>query len=714
MTAKAALLIGAALLAESSALAQISAPASASEGQSSDGAGAAAPALQDIVVTAQRREERLQDVPIAVSAITGETLGNRGVTDVVALSRAIPGLVATQPTPAPLIFLRGVGSNAANPNDEASVATYVDGVYMASPFANVMEFNNVERVEVLKGPQGTLFGRNATGGVIQIITREPGRDPTAELKLGYGSYETINGSLYASTPLAQDAAIDLAVQFKDQNKGFGRNVTLDREVHEGSSFGIRSKLVFEPGDTTKIRLAGDYGRNRNSFADFRLPPGVLGVNGVPTAQGQDTSTNIFNSVEAKQWGVSLRVDQEIGSLDFTSISAYRKSYGSYTFDPDATALNVLDGYLGQRQHNVSQEFQLANSSPGLQWLVGLFYYNNYAAYVNTRLAGLAFAPLTSIDPEGAQRTKSLAAYGQATATIVPELDLTLGLRYTHERQTFDGAINAIGFVAPKLKQGYDRLTWRSALDYKFSEQVHAYVSYNRGIKSGGFDLLSPGVPGYAPEVLDSYEAGLKSELLDRRLRANFAVFQYDYKDIQVQSIVVGTVVTTNAASARIRGFEAELQAVPITNLTITGSLQILHGRYRDFPNAISYPSSPFGTGPTVIDASGKDTVRSPDYTWNVGASYRIPTSIGEFQLSGDLSYNDGFYFAPDNNFRQRSYTVANATLGWESPNGGFGLTAWVRNLTDASYLAHGVPGSFGDLSISAPPRTYGATASVKF
>ncbi len=697
--------------------------ATAAFGQTSpDGATNQRPAagtLDEIVVTAQRREERLQDVPISVAAVTSERLRDRGINDLHALGSIVPGLEFNFTANNASIYLRGVGENGGTPNNEASVATYIDGVYIAAPFTTVNQFNNIARVEVLKGPQGTLFGRNATGGVIQIVTRDPSQEAGGEISAGYGNYDSVSGDVYVTAPLTSTVAADFSMQYRQQFDGFGKNLTTGKDSGNGSSFGVRSKLMFTPNDRLTVRLAGDYNRGFSQRPAFILPKGVLGVNGLPTSGSFDTSTNYSPSSRYRNGGGSLRLDYEADSVLLTSISAYRVAKTRGIYDADATALDLIDADLSAKQHNISQEFQISSvKGSAVQWLVGAFYYNSLVGYAPGILSGLAISgsgvPFVSYDTR--QRTKSVSGYGQATAEVVDHLKLTAGLRYTSERQKSYGTLSTIfGTNAlPSYKQSAEKLTWRLVADYEFSRDIHSYISYNRGFKSGGFNILVPGVPGYSPETLDAFEFGFKSELADRRIRLNIAAFHYSYKDLQLTTVNQSTGYVANAARARINGIEGDMQVIATDQLSLHASLSMLRGKYLDYPAAPYFNASPLDPGPAVIDASGNTTVYSPRFTGNVGFEYRVPLAGGEVALSADLSHNSGYFFSPDEQFRQPRYNTLSAALRWQSADQRYIIRLWGSNLTNAYYFAQGTGSAFGHLGTRADPRTYGITGTTKF
>jgi len=699
------------------ALAQTAAPPTTAASPAVDSGGTR---LQEVVVTAQRRTESLQRVPIAVTAVSGADLAARGLNDSLSLSDTVPNLDVTQNGTVLTLYLRGVGSNASDPNDEASVATYVDGVYIASPLANMFDFNNIERVEVLKGPQGTLFGRNATGGVIQVVTRDPSHTPGGEISATYGNYNTVGSSLYATTGLGDNLAADIAAVYRNNLDGYGRDIYRDQPIMRREDFGLRSKILWTPTATTQVRLSGDYGAVRSDGTDYQLAPGVIGADGVSTYPGPyKTETNEPNLGNTDIWGTSLRVDQDFGAVRFVSISAYRHIVGLYDLDEDATPVPIVNSFIHQLAKNFSQELQLLSPKDSkIQWVVGGYYFNAIYAYDPITIAGLAAGgPDASEDIFGTQRTHSYSAYGQATIPLFAGTKFTAGLRYTDENQSDHAFVN-IGSVTvaapPDQHQSFDKLTWRFALDHEFSDNVLGYVSYNRGIKSGGYNLLGPGAPGYKPEVLDAYEIGVKSEFLDHTVRVNIAGFYYNYQDIQVQNIEAGAINTVNAASATMKGFDADVKFVPVNNLTVSAGLGYVYGTYSNFQNATFTPPSPLDGPQYPGNASGNSIINTPRVTANASVDYKIPTNIGVFLYDLTGSYRDSTFVSPDNRLTIPAHTVFNTSLGWTSMNGQYGVQLWAHNLFDERYYASRVETSVGDLQYLAAPRTFGVTLSSKF
>jgi iron complex outermembrane recepter protein len=671
--------------------------------------------IQEVIVTAQRRSESLQSVPIAVTAMSADEAANLGITDTASLVQTVPGLTFTKLGIGAIPFIRGVGTNNVAVNNESSVAMYIDGIYQPYNVGNFFSFNNIQRVEVLKGPQGTLFGRNATGGVIQIVTRDPTQDPVADLSFGYGNYDTQTGSVYLSGGVTQNLAADLAVIAEDQRDGWGINLNTGEQQYWEQYIQTRSKWVLTMGDNTTAKLIADYTSMKGSGDNRQQPEGVTGIDGNPNYAGPYNTDQNPESQYYKGGGLALQIDSDFGNFDFVSITSGRKANSYYRSDQDATPINLVDGQVHTSYSNMTQEFQLlsAKKSP-FQWVVGAFFYGATAGNDPLRIAGEAAAPNEFFDLDGTQRTRSASLYAQSTFPVLRDTNLTLGARYTYEKETYrGGTFDPSGTELVPLNendQSYSRGTWRAALDHNFTDTVMGYVSYNRGMKSGGFNLTT-GVP-YKPEQLDAYEVGFKTEFMNHRLRVNVAVFDYDYKDLQVYLVTLGTQNVQNAASATIRGVDLDLEFVPITNLTLSGGLSYLHGRFDEYANAQAIPANP-GPGVT-INGAGNSTTYTPPWTANASAQYLLPTGVGEFTLATNVYYNDGFYWTPDNRLRQPVYTVANASLEWQPNKSHFSIRAWINNLNSAKYYATGEEAAgLGDTVGFAPPRTYGVTFHYK-
>jgi iron complex outermembrane recepter protein len=681
------------------------------------------PKLEEIVVTAQRRAESLQNVPIAVEAISGANALARGVFDTSSLNDVVGSLSVTSLGPQNLIYLRGVGGNLAGPNSETSVATYVDGVYIYAGDQNQFPLNAIDRVEVLKGPQGTLFGRNATGGLIQFITKDPTPDPHAEVSAGYGNYATTTESLYATSGLTDSLAANVAIYAKNQANGWGHALTTGEQIYSENDLDIRTKLLFTPNDRTRITATFSYANQRSTMWNPQDIPGIVGVDGLVPIVGrfnsQSNSPTYFTSVD---YFGSLRIDYDLGFARIVSTSAYDKVYPVLVTDADYTALNLVAvPTSNQYAQNAQQEIQLiGNPTPRLTWMAGANFFWAQAGFYPITEEGLALEPLPSVSLFAEQITRAGALFGQTTLTILPDTNLTTGLRYTYEsitrptgtEETGDTLLTTLGHE----HTSYSDPTWRLSLDHKFTDVIMAYVSYNRGIKSGGYNLLASAlVPSYQPEKLNAYEVGLKTEWLDHRLRFNAASFLYKYSNMQVQEVELGGNETLNAAAATLYGVDTDFAASITSNLTVDGSLSYLHGRYTKYPNAQGYTASPSQGGSFTFDADGRTTLFSPTSSGNIGTTYTLPSVVGDFRGNVTVTYQEKIYTSADNRLQIPGYALLNGSIAW-SPrnNSAWEVRLWTKNLTNKLSYNSRDESATGDFQVFAPPRTYGISVTSKY
>ncbi|KRB85490.1 hypothetical protein ASE00_01455 [Sphingomonas sp. Root710] len=664
-----------------------------------------------------------------MSALSSEQLAAKGVAGTLDIASATPGLTYTQVggTAAPRI--RGVGSTTAIAGNENSVATYVDGVYYASSNTTLLSLTNIDQVAVLKGPQGTLFGRNATGGLIQITTLDPKQEFSGKLTGGYGNKDTVTGSMYVTGGLADGVAADLAVYYRNQRDGFGRNLTTGADTGDSKEFAVRSKWKFELGPDTKLTISGDYVDAHMAGLDRRpvtgsTPQVSAPFNGVPFTGGKwDTYSNISPSYTNRQGGGSVNLTHSFDGFDFVSLTAYRDSTSRLIFDIDTFPAAVIQTNNLVRDTQFSQEFQLISKSSGpFVWTAGayyIWYHGNYKD-VNIRL------PTALQRFESGQRTKSPAIYAQGTYKFDERTSLTIGGRYSWETRKLDASgtttVIATGAVIPTIATGkisVNKPTWRVALDHRFNPDVLVYASYNRGFKSGGFNaasLLSPPNP-FLPEKLDAYEVGLKSDLLDRHLRVNGSAFYYDYSNIQVSSFINGLIRVSNAAKARIYGFDLEVTAKPTDELTLTSGVSVLNSKFRDFPGAQLSTPNATGGGNTIgsFNAKGNDIPYTPRWTLDLGFNYRVPLSSGSVVLNGAWFHSDGWYSDPDNRLQQRPYDLLNGSISWNiGEDERLSVAVWGRNLTNEAYATTLQFQSYADITVTAPGRTFGASLNYKF
>ena len=686
--------------------------------------------LGTVVVTAQRRAEDLQSVPLAVVAATATDLLNAGVTNTASLSLAVPGLSYTLGGNAATPFIRGVGTTINSVGNEASVATYVDGVYISSVNALLFELNNIDRIEVLKGPQGTLFGRNATGGVIQIITKSPAFSPSADIYIGASNYDTTSGSFYGTTALGEHVAADLAVYGRNQANGWGTDLVTGQQTFTHHDFAGRSKLLWIPSDSTRVLIAADYNRtsNEDGLGFHMVPPGI-GIDGVTAFKGfYNTFDNPNDHTDVRQSGLSLRLEQEFSAARLINITSWRNVNGSVLLDEDATPPEVVRAPYHQHDETVTEEVQLQSTGgASLPWIVGIYYLADSSAYNPLGLLGVIAEPLDEIQIWSTQKSNSFAVFGQVTPEVATGTHLTLGARGTRDHRAVTGStIGLLGsetltLAADSQSTSWRNLAWRVALDHQFTPDLMAYLSADRGFKSGVYNLVTYAEAPVNPETLDAYQLGVKTELAKHRLRVNTAVFFYDYRNLQVQEIVAGAISLVNAAAAEMRGIDVDCTFGPISSLTIRGGFEIISGHYTNFQNAPFYRpilgpnGEPVGGNMrTVGNASGLDTVRTPKGTAAVSAAYAVAVPRGNLNFVVGYYYNSGFAWEPDNRLRQSRYDVVNASIDWNSPGHAWSISLWGRNLTGTQYCAYETATTLSDLCAPAPPRTYGITLGAHF
>jgi iron complex outermembrane receptor protein len=722
--------------------------------------------LTDIVVTAQRRTENVQDAPVSVNAFSADTLRATGVTSALQLSQIDPSLNISFNADTAYPFIRGIGNIAAGViGNEASVGTYIDNVYYARLFSALLDLGDVQHVEVLKGPQGTLFGRNTSGGAIQIFTKDPGHDKEFEAAIGYGNYNTFSGRLYAAMPVTDTFSWSIAASGHDQRSGWGNSLVDGSDVYLGSAVSVRSKAIWEPTASTKIKAIGYFAYSDDDFGNVHdiirgSYEGAVPYNGTGTPvtvgsladSGQFyDSRQISKATPArntmKTWGGSLEVDQDLAFAQLVSISAYRSSKG-HAKNQVATA---IPGYISlpitTTDRQFSQEIQLKSlPSSTIKWILGAYYLHYYSGYDPYRLEGdyvdgLTAVPGSYLSVTGLQKIDSYAGFGQATVPVTDTTNVTVGARYSIDdlkgfgRQTL--TIPGVGTV-PSQPAGisdpytnsktFRSFTWRLALDQHLSDDVMAYTSVSRGFKAGTYNTAGLVAPPAQPEIVTAYELGLKTELFDRRVRLNGALFWNEIKDPQVQTAIqVGDVIAiglTNAEKARTRGVEFSGEVLAAKGLTLRTNVVYLDAKFKKFTTAPVYtgglePGTTL-TGPFYVDRSGATMVNAPKWRITGGANYSVETDAGDVQADVNVAYTSRYYWTIQNVISQKPMALVNASLSF-SPTALDGVTfrVWGRNLTGVKYDSWVQESAFpngtgGYQREAAAPRMYGGEVSVRF
>lgn len=702
--------------------------------------------VAEIVVTAQKRSQNLQNVPVAISAMDNTTLARANLTNVTDLGRMVPSLTLATTSGAVQPFLRGIGSAGSGLGNEGSVAFYLDGVYLTRVPQTLLQLNNIERVEVLKGPQGTLFGRNASGGLIHIITRDPSETSAFEGKIGYGNYQTVNGSVYVTTGLAPNLAMSVSAMVSDQGKGWGFNRGSNREWGKVRSEVVRAKLKWTPSADTTVLLIGDFNHSNGDIiphSQYTFDPAVPGYSLPPF--GKITGLGFYD-IEAnthpvninKNWGVSAKIEQNLGFATLTSITAYRKNTEFEVFDADFSKQDGFAATLYGKSRQFSQEVQLAsNKGSSFDWLVGAFYLDSFGGYQPSSFTGLAIGPGIDFQRYGLTKVKSYSIYAQSTFEVLRDTHLTVGARYTSDHLSGEGRDDVALINGPVIVPGaivsgkdtFNKVTYKVTLDHRFSSDLMIYATQSRGYKAGVYNTLPFALPVAQPETLDASELGFKSTLFDRKLRLNGSGFYYGFKNAQFQAYNGPSILLINAAKARIWGAELEAEFAPTRELNFRAGAGYLNSKYTSFKNAQTIKPNP-GVDPTdghiggylngflPYDASGNDMIRVPKWTFNLGGSYDVDTAAGGFGLDLNWSYNDGFAWDADNRIRQPSYSLFDAGLKWTPPGAEnrYTIRFWAKNITKTKYYVSEAQadGARGASALPGAPRTFGGELAVKF
>ena len=694
----------------------------------------------DIIISARRRNESLLSVPIAVTALSADKLDKMGAVDLTDIQATVPNTTiknarGTNSTLA--AFIRGVGQQDPVPGFEAGIGIYLDDVYLNRPQAAVLDIYDVERIEVLRGPQGTLYGRNTIGGAVKFVTRRLSDTPEFSVRGAYGSYNQLDGVVSASVPIGSMLKIGLSGARLTRD-GFGRNLTLGIDNYNKDVWAGRATIEFEtPDKRLLVRITGDYTHDTsNARNGHRLFAGLF--SGSPLLTNvYDTRAGLnFPKQDIRAGGLSMSTTAKLTDhLTLRSISAWRKDRSFTPIDFDSTATVDVDVPAVYRNEQTSQEFQLLWSSSKLNGLVGYYYLGAKASTTFDVLLNSTLANLNG-NTKGDVRTETHSVYADFTYDIIPEVSLSVGGRYTwDQRQSFifkqnylggpqfgsstDFGGNPIPFGAPltnfRGQADFKRFTPRVSLAFKPSADHLLYASYSEGFKGGGFDPRGSGASApisnaqvgrsyqdiynylsFDPEVVKSYELGWKGSAFDRRLTWSLAGFYADYSNVQIPgsvALVVNNVqtfigITTNAAKADIKGIELESSLVLArgfagagSNVTFSGSLGYIDPKYKRY------------IGPTGKDVSQyRQFQNTPKWTLSGTLSGVFEVGPGELSLQTTVAYRgETHQFEVASPFLdQPAYTLWDANLTYSfgaKKQYSFGIHA--KNLTDVHYKIGG-------------------------
>ncbi|WP_157220696.1 TonB-dependent receptor [Flavisphingomonas formosensis] len=692
-----------------------------------DSSAAATPS-QEIVVTAQKRSEKLQDVPISITAVTGPQLGKVGITQVTQLQQSVPALRLNYSGNTIQPSIRGIGSSVAGPGLYSNIPVYVDGYYISSPTSSDIGLIDVQSVSVLKGPQGTLFGRNATGGAIQITTRTPQQQTEIEARISYESYNHSTASAYLTGGITPTLAASIAASY-EHGDGYLKNiVTGDDNVGEFRKWSVRPKILWTPSDNLSFTLA--YAHTYSSDPLLNSTNVRVDSNGSPMTAGNVIPGNIIatkpyeisagaqNSNKIKTDSITLTSALKMDWADLTSYTGYRKDRVSQALEYDATPAAIDAAAWTIPDKSFTQELNLTSKPGGrLSWVVGLFYYwasDVYNYSLATTAEGPPYTPLFT----SKNTTRSYAAYADVTYEVLDKLFLTAGGRYS--KDDIKLGFTLLGSDWQSGSTSFNNFSPRAVIRYQLTPRSNVYASYTKGYKSGALPGSAFSFTPVKPEKIDAYEVGYK--IANSKLRFNVAGYYYNYKNIQVASFFdKGVSVVRNAASAHIYGVDGDLSYAVTPDFHINLSGAYTHANYNKFENAIGYeqdlaPGSATYSlfEPINVDASGYPVLQTPRFAGSIGADYGFGLADGRMVLNANLFYTSRFYFDQAKQLPQKGYALLNLRATWTDPSGHLDLSVYATNVTDKAYRIANFTDTFASRQVWGEPRSIGGSLTFHY
>lgn len=772
--------------------------------------------FEEITVTATRRNESLQDTGVTVSALSADGLGARSVHNFEDVSSLMPGIHIAAYQGDSSIYIRGIGTPAIIAGNDSSTATYVDGVYLSRAAAIGPAFFDIERLEVLRGPQGTLYGRNATGGAVSIITKGPSAELEAQARLIIGNYSRYAAFGAVGGPITDKIRGRLAVQFEDRggystlHRPAGSSLEDGQDVEDRNDISLRLKLDVDLSDNAVLHLSGDYYHADDRASVFHYASAGYadevadwtssreGSQTVPyfmfKAPGRATaakSRDIFSDIDYMRkteiFGLTGKIDWNIDGYTLSLIANYKDTNPSLQNEFDMSDAFV-NRYQREENHwQWSTEAQISSPQDGpLTWIAGGYFFQEKNVITNnifgdfwepiliqglTDLQNAGAIPMFPIvipqttlccdlHLNGEQETKAWAAYLDLTYEVTEKLSLKLGGRYSWEQRDgaqlfelvildpaggdparfapnvalFPGAVSdgrdgvtpdPFGFVVAPVNgpSNFSAFTPKFAIDYRVDENILVYASVQKGFKSGGYNIGSSQRDPFEPESIWSYEAGLKSELADGRLRLNMAAFYYDYTNLQAQDSVGNQPIIRNVGKAKVEGFEIEALALLSDNFQIDGSITYSNAHFTEGELTEPLRPAPLTQAPGSLlrNLDGLILPRAPKWKINVGAQVTVPAgNLGDVVLRADYGWQSKIYYTVFNidSASEEAYGLLNMRAELFSENGNWSLAAFGKNLTNEVYftnmiLSGTVYGAEFIGSLGAP-RTYGVELNLSF
>jgi iron complex outermembrane receptor protein len=702
----------------------------------------------EVVVTTQRRSERLKDVPLSVVSQTGAQLEKAGVSNIKDITFLVPGVKIDQTSNYVQPAIRGVSSAVTGPSTDSPVAVYLDGIIQPNQAANFFEFADIDRIEVAKGPQGTLFGRNATGGAISIFTKTPSFTPTGSLTVGYGNFDRVTAKGYLSGPLIGDKLAASISGYFERHKGYDYDIARKVRSDDLDSKVVRAKLLWRPTDWASITITGAYqdrydGDPGTGIAYNRNTVAALDPTAIIATKPHTISFDTASAAHVKRSEATIRGEFQVGDLGtLTTLGGWSKTWIQIDYDADRaftgpTGIHVAY-HPNQPEIQYSQEVSFASRKFGpFSFVTGAYYYYNDNKFAAIRIES-SKNPATDFYYDSTNPQLAYAGFAEGNYDITDRLTAIAGIRYSWERRANKGRIRigappydpqpaVLGAVT-----SFDAWTPRFSLRYRITDDTNVYATYSKGFKSGGVQsgsFFNPVGAIYAPEKITAYEVGVKSQPTPN-FTVNAAGYYYDYKDLQVQvQAGTGAAITVNAATARIYGFDLDSQWRATPELSFSLGLSILDAKYKSFPNAVVLRPKPLLPGigyngnvattaangfPNGVDVSGNTLPRAPKATVTLVSDYTKEFGSGTWNLNVTAFYTTKIYFDSDERINQPAYALINASTSWKPAGTNVKFEAWVKNLTDKTYISSTFLQDSADIVGYGWKRTFGGTVNYSF
>lgn len=693
--------------------------------------------LQDIVVTAQKRSEDLQKVPTTITALGADALETRQITSVTDLQTQVPSLVVGQYYGTSLITLRGISTGLTSGAEDPSVATHINGVYQPRSRSVDSAMVDLERVEVLSGPQGTLYGRNATGGVVNYVLKRPSESFGGEVTAKVGNYERYGIEGRVTGPLSDNVRVLISGAYDNQNKGYAVNLQPNaprKRMDSGKYAGGRFALDIGQTNGLNVQLDAIYLDSRTvPVAESFSPPdtpALVAFLGPQSFKPHVTYSELPAYTRSKYFQVSGTINVPItDDVSLKSITAYQDFKNDMLIDLDSSGVPSVSVFQQIRSKTFTQELNLSvDTFDGrLKSIFGAFYYHDkFVEPGSTDFNIPGFS--ATFDVFGSLPSKSIAAFTDNTFSVTDRFRLQFGLRYNHDKKKGTQSLIVSGVAACPLatnERSWDAWTPRVGAQYDVGDDVMVYGQWSKGFKAGGFTANSC-YNGFDPESIKGPEIGIKTKLADNRVRLNISGYLYDISNLQVQKVVdVGTFFTLNAASARIYGAEASIEALLTDNLQFDASGMVQSAKYRNFSNCneqeFQGACGSFDPRPPAsreIDVSGNWLNRAAPYSLSLGLQYKVPVGDGEILLRGESFFSGKVHFSefPSAASTQKAYSIQNLYVTYTAPNDRFTVRGFLKNIGDTNYKRS----FFYNSAVRQPngnygaPFTFGADVTVRF